>query len=104
MILNHISQEKYYEMCYSSFFSSLVAVVADSKHNIYCTDKYSGVKVRFLHVKECKFVLKHGSSVNVLGYVPPPAARLRACVGETARESSASCLISQRAKDSTSFL
>lgn len=48
MMLNHISQEKYHELCYSSFFSPLVAVVADNKQNIYCTDEYSGVKVHFL--------------------------------------------------------
>lgn len=48
MMLNHISQEKYYELRYSSFFSPLVAVVADNKQNIYCTDEYSGVKVHFL--------------------------------------------------------
>lgn len=48
MMLNHISQEKYHELRYSSFFSPLAAVVADNKQNIYCTDEYSGVKVHFL--------------------------------------------------------
>ena len=113
MMLNHISQEKYYQKLmvsykrYSSFFNPSVAILTDGKHNIYCTAKYSWVKVYSFapqcELKNLEFVLDD-SWVNVPGYIPPPAARLWICVRETVRESSASCLISQRAKASSSLL